>query len=182
MEYISKNYNITILNLQKNTYFLGKYLIENTKFFIGVDDIKENRYESFENDLTTNVEESILRISKNCKIELIQKEDERNLTTVFEYPVSSNNTYPINRTSFPYYNSMLLFKDSFNYPFEFIGNDGASITFIDSTELTNFIQSALTKHQEIYSNRYLSAINSVNEVTITTTLENAINNVFSIIY
>ena len=70
MEYISKNYNITILNLQKNTYFLGKYLIENTKFFIGVDDIKEIRYESFENDLTTNVEESILRISKNCKIEL----------------------------------------------------------------------------------------------------------------
>lgn len=182
MEYFSKNYSIKIINLNNNTYFLGKYITSNTKYFIAVDNLNDNRYESFEDNLTTELENNILRISKNCKIELTQEEDEKYLTNIFEYPYSSGNYYPINRSSFPYYNSMELFKNEFTYPFQYLGNNGSIITFNNSTDLTNFITSGMTKHQQIYSTKYLPVINSINSVSITTTLEDAINNIFMIQY
>jgi len=182
MEEQSTNYVIKIIFLKSNTYFIGKYITTNTKYFIALDNLKETRYESFENDLTTELKNNILRISKNCKIELLQEDDEKYLKNIFEYPSSSGDFYPINRSSFPYYNSMELFKNEFTYPFQYLGNNGSILTFNNSTDLTNFITSGMTKHQQIYSTKYLPAINSVNSVTITSTLESAINNIFIINY
>jgi hypothetical protein len=182
MEYYSNNYSIKIININIDTYFLGKYITGDTKYFIAVDNLKDIRYESFDDNLTTELENNILRISKNCKIELIQGEDEKYLTNIFEYPSSSGDFYPINRSSFPYYNSMELFKNEFTYPFQYLGNNGSIVTFNNSTDLTNFITSGMTKHQQIYTTKYLPSINSINSVSITTTLENAINNIFIINY
>ncbi len=182
MRNYSKNYSLEILNLQKNTYFLGKFISGNTRYFIAEDNINSQKFESFENDLTSELETNILRVSKNCRIEQIQEEDDIFLLSCFEYPGGSNKTFSINRSSFSYYNSMYLFKESFSYPFEFLGNDGAICEFQSTTGLTNFITSALTRHQQVYNSKYLTSVNSVNDVTVTTNLYNAVTSVFNIEY
>jgi len=182
MREYSKNYSLQILNLQKNTYFLGKFISGSTKYFIAENNISKEKFESFENDLTSELEASILRVAKNCRIEQIQEEDDVFLSSCFEYPGGSNKTFSINRNSFSYYNSMYLFKESFSYPFEFLGNDGSICEFQSTTGLTNFITSALTKHQQVYNSKYLTSINSVNAVTVTTNLYNAVTSVFDIQY
>lgn len=178
----SKNYRVEIVNLKSNTYFLGQFITGDTFYYIAEDNIKKEKYESFENQLNTSLEESILRIAKNCKIEQIQAEDDLFLLSCFEYPGGSNKTFSINRNTFSYYNSMYIFRDSFNYPFEFLGNDGAVCEFQSTTGLTNFISSALTRHQEVYNSKYLVSINSVNSVNIDTTLYNSLKSVFNINY
>ena len=77
---------------------------------------------------------------------------------------------------------MVLSKDSFSYPFEFLGNNGATIFFNTSTDVTTFVGAALVKHQEIYNTRYLISVNAINQVTITTTLQDAITEVMNINY
>jgi hypothetical protein len=77
---------------------------------------------------------------------------------------------------------MMIFKDNFTYPFEFLGNNGATLFFDNSTDVTNFVGSALTKHQEVYNNRYLVSVNAINGIVITRTLEDAITSVMNINY
>ncbi len=77
---------------------------------------------------------------------------------------------------------MLIFKDTFTYPFEFLGNNGATLFFDNSTDVTNFVGSALVKHQEVYNNRYLVSVNTINATIITTTLKDAIVVVMSVEY
>lgn len=182
MKYNSKNYSLDINPLKAGTYFLGQYISSDTCYYIGYDDLNNTTIESFEDDLTDPLKDDFLKLSKNLKSELIQEEDDINLKTAFEYPVDSGDTYSISRATFSYYNSMMIFKDSFSYPFEYVGNDGSKIFFASAEDLTTFVGSALSKHQEIYKNRYLVAINAVNDIAITTTLMNAITQIMDINY
>ena len=77
---------------------------------------------------------------------------------------------------------MIIFKDSFTYPFEFLGNNGATLFFENSTDVTNFVGSALAKHQDVYKSRYLVSVNSINSIDITTTLKDSIVAVMSVEY
>jgi hypothetical protein len=63
-----------------------------------------------------------------------------------------------------------------------LGNDGAKITFNNTSDIDIFISSALSKHQEVYKNRYIVAINAVNNIEITTTIDAAILEIMQIIY
>lgn len=182
MNYSSTNYSIQIIPLLEGAYFLGALVSENTNYYMAKDYINDIDIESYEDSLTTEISNSILRIAKNLRIEQIQKEDDINLITVFEYPLDSGKTFNISRSQFSYYNSMMIFKDSFTYPFEFLGNNGATLFFQNSTDVTNFVGSALTKHQEVYNNRYLVSVNTINEITITTTLKDSIVAVMSVDY
>jgi len=182
MNYSSENYSIQIIPLLEGTYFLGELVSKNTNYYIAKDYINETDIESYENSLTTETSDSILRIAKNLRIEQIQKEDDIHLITVFEYPLDSGNTFSISRSQFSYYNSMMIFKDNFTYPFEFLGNNGATLFFENSTDVTNFVGAALAKHQEVYNNRYLVSVNAINEIVITKTLEGAITSVMNINY
>ena len=182
MNYNSINYSVQIIPLLEGAYFLGQMVVSNTNYYIAKDYINNIDIESYEDNLNTEISNNILRIAKNLRIEQIQKEDDINLITAFEYPVDSGNTFSISRSQFSYYNSMILFKDSFTYPFEFLGNDGSIVFFENSTDITTFVGAALTKHQEIYNNRFLVAVNTINEVEITTTLKDAIVVVMSIEY
>lgn len=182
MDSNSKNYSIQVIPLIEGTYFLGNMVTSNTNYYIAKDFVKDNFIESYENDLTSQISNDILRITKNLRIEQIQVEDDKNLMTAFEYPEGTGLTYSISRSQFSYYNSMMIFKDSFTYPFEFLGNDGASINFIDATGLASFIGLALQKHQEIYNTRYLVAVNQINSITVDSSLETAMNNVLNINY
>ncbi len=166
----------------EGTYFLGELVASDTNYYIAKDYINDIDIESYEDNLTTEISDNILRIAKNLRIEQIQKEDDINLITAFEYPLDSGNTFSISRSQFSYYNSMMIFKDSFTYPFEFLGNNGATLFFDNSTDVTNFVGSALVKHQEVYNNRYLVSVNEINEIVITTTLEDAIALVMNINY
>lgn len=182
MDYNSKNYSVQIIPLKSGTYFLGNMILMDTNYYIAKDYIKDNFIESYETNLTSQISNSILRIAKNLRIEQIQVEDDKNLMTAFEYPEGTGLTYSISRSQFSYYNSMMIFKDSFSYPFEFLGNDGASINFVDATGLASFIGLALQKHQEIYNTKYLVAVNQINSITVDSSLETAINNVLNINY
>ena len=182
MNYSSTNYSIQIIPLLEGTYFLGEMVAKNTNYYIAKDYINDNDIESYEDNLTTEISDSILRIAKNLRIEQIQKEDDINLITAFEYPSDSGKTFSISRSQFSYYNSMMIFKDSFTYPFEFLGNNGATLFFENSTDVSSFVGSALAKHQQVYKNRYLIKVNQVNEVVITKTLEDAIVVVMSVNY
>lgn len=182
MNYNSKNYSVQIIPLIEGTYFLGQVVFSNTNYYIGKDYIRDIDIESYEDSLTPEISNNILRIAKNLRIEQIQVEDDKNLMTAFEYPIDSGNTFSISRSQFSYYNSMMLFKDNFTYPFEFLGNDGSSVVFQNSTDITTFVGAALVKHQDIYNNRYLIAVNAINQVVITTTLQDAITEVMNINY
>lgn len=182
MNYSSTNYSIQIIPLLEGTYFLGELVSRNTNYYIAKDYINDIDIESYEDSLTTEISDNILRIAKNLRIEQIQKEDDINLITAFEYPLDSGKTFSISRSQFSYYNSMMIFKDNFTYPFEFLGNNGATLFFDNSTDVTNFVGSALTKHQEVYNNRYLVSVNAINEIVITRTLEDAITSVMNINY
>ena len=182
MKYNSKNYSLDINLLKAGTYFLGEYIAEDTSYYIGLDDQRDTTIESFESALTDELKADFLKLAKNLKCELIQEEDDINLKTVFEYPLDSGDTYSVSRSTFAYYDSMILFKDSFEYPFEYVGNDGAKILFSSADEVVNFVSAALIKHQEIYKTKYLVAINAVNDVLITTTLADAISEVMAVIY
>lgn len=182
MKQTSKNYSIEVLPLKANTYFLGEFIDSDTCYYIAKDNIKNEIVESFKNDLTTELTDKILRVSKNTRIEQIQVDDDKNLQTCFEFPTDSGKTFSISRSQFSYYNSMYIFKDVFVYPFEFLGNDGSSIIFNNSVDLENFVFSALSKHQEVYKNRYIIAVNSVNDVQVGQDIDNAINQIFSINY
>ena len=182
MNYNSENYSIQIIPLIEGTYFLGEMVTKDTNYYIAKDYINNTNIESYEDSLTTDISNSILQVTKNLRIEQIQKEDDKNLINVFEYPLDSGNTFNISRTQFSYYNSMMIFKDNFTYPFEFLGNNGTVLFFENSTDVTNFVGSALVKHQEVYNNRYLISINAINEITITITLKDAIIAVMSIEY
>ena len=182
MNYSSENYSIQIIPLLEGTYFLGELVARNTNYYIAKDYINDTAIESYEDNLTAEISNSILRIAKNLRIEQIQKEDDINLITAFEYPLDSGKTFSISRSQFSYYNSMMIFKDSFTYPFEFLGNNGATLFFENSTDVTNFVGSALAKHQEVYNNRYLVSVNEINEIVITRTLEDAITSVMNINY
>ena len=182
MNYSSTNYSIQIIPLLEGTYFLGEMVAKNTNYYIAKDYINDNDIESYEDNLTTEISDSILRIAKNLRIEQIQKEDDINLITAFEYPLDSGNTFSISRSQFSYYNSMMIFKDSFTYPFEFLGNNGATLFFENSTDVSSFVGSALAKHQQVYKNRYLLSVNKINEIAITKTLKDAITSVMNIIY
>ena len=182
MNYNSENYSIQIIPLIEGTYFLGEMVTKDTNYYIAKDYINNTNIESYEDSLTTDISNSILQVTKNLRIEQIQKEDDKNLINVFEYPLDSGNTFNISRTQFSYYNSMMIFKDNFTYPFEFLGNNGTVLFFENSTDVTNFVGSALVKHQEVYNNRYLISINAINEITITITLKDAIIAVISIEY
>ncbi len=182
MKYNSKNYSLDVNPLKAGTYFLGQYITADTNYYIGYDNLKNKTIESFQDDLTDPLKNEFLRLAKNLKSELIQEEDDINLITVFEYPVGSGDTYSVSRSTFAYYDSMILFKDSFEYPFEYVGNDGAKILFSGADEVVNFVSAALVKHQEIYKNRYLVAINAVNAVLIVTSLADAISEVMAVIY
>lgn len=182
MNYNSTNYSIQIIPLLEGTYFLGEMVAKSTNYYIAKDYINDTTIESYEDSLTTEISNSILRITKNLRIEQIQKEDDINLITVFEYPLDSGKTFSVARSQFSYYNSMMIFKDSFTYPFEFLGNDGATLFFENSTDVTSFVGSALAKHQEVYNSRYLVSVNAINSIDITTTLKDAIVAVMSIVY
>jgi len=182
MNYSSTNYSIQIIPLIEGTYFLGEMVTKNTNYYIAKNYINDISIESYEDNLTTEVSDNILRIAKNLRIEQIQKEDNTYLITAFEYPLDSGNTFNISRTQFSYYNSMMIFKDNFTYPFEFLGNNGATLFFENSTDVINFVGAALAKHQEVYNNRYLVSVNAINEIVITTTLKDAIVVVMSIEY
>ena len=182
MKYNSTNYAVEIIHLKAGTYFLGEYVPADTCYYIAKDNIQLTITESYEDNLTPELSETILRVAKNLRIEEVQQEDDINLITAFEYPASSGDTYSIARSQFSYYNSMVLFKDSFTYPFEFLGNNGATIFFNTSTDVTTFVGAALVKHQEIYNTRYLISVNAINQVTITTTLQDAITEVMNINY
>ena len=182
MNYNSTNYSVQIIPLLEGAYFLGEMVISNTNYYISKDYINNIDIESYENNLTNEISDNILRISKNLRIEQIQKEDDRNLINVFDFPVDSGNTFNISRSQFSYYNSMMIFKDSFTYPFEFLGNSGSVVFFQNSTDVATFVGAALTKHQEIYNNRYLVSVNTINEVEITTTLQDAIISIMNVDY
>ena len=182
MNYSSTNYSIQIIPLLEGTYFLGEMVAKNANYYIAKDYINDNDIESYEDNLTVEISDSILRIAKNLRIEQIQKEDDINLTNAFEYPLDLGNTFNISRTQFSYYNSMMIFKDSFTYPFEFLGNNGATLFFENSTDVSSFVGSALAKHQQVYNNRYLLSVNAINEVAITTTLQDAVISVMTINY
>ena len=182
MNYNSTNYSVQIIPLLEGAYFLGEMVISNTNYYISKDYINSIDIESYEDNLTNEISDNILRISKNLRIEQIQKEDDRNLITAFEYPADSGNTFSISRSQFSYYNSMMIFKDSFTYPFEFLGNNGSVVFFQNPTDVITFVGAALTKHQEIYNNRYLVSVNNINEVEITTTLQDAIILIMNVDY
>ena len=182
MKYTSDNYEVETILLSSGSYFLGQYIDTDTCYYIARDNVKDVIVSAFKDDLTPKIESDILRISKNLKSEQIQQEDDINLMYCFEYPTDSGQTFSIARKQFAYYNSLMLFKSSFVYPFEFLGNDGATTTFQDVTDVETFVGSALTKHQDVYTNRYIVAINSVNSVTITTTIDDAIVTIMSVIY
>jgi hypothetical protein len=182
MNYSSTNYSIQIIPLIEGTYFLGEIVAKNTNYYIAKDYINDTDIESYEDSLTTEISDNILRIAKNLRIEQIQKEDDINLITAFEYPSNSGNTFNIARSQFSYYNSMMIFKDNFTYPFEFLGNNGATLFFEGSTDVASFVGAALTKHQEVYNNKYLVSVNAINQITVTTTLKDAITSVMNIIY
>lgn len=182
MNYNSSNYSVQVILLKEGTYFLGQVVFSDTYFYLATDNIKGVNIESYEDDLTPELSAEFLRIAKNLRIEQIQKEDDINLITAFSYPVGSGYTYSIARSQFSYYNSMILFKDNFSYPFEYVGNDGASVIFENSVDIDTFVGAALTKHQEIYNNRYLVSVNAINQVTIITTLKDAITEVMNINY
>lgn len=182
MDYSSTNYSIQIIALLEGTYFLGELVTRDTNYYIAKDYINNIDIESYEDSLTTEISDNILRIAKNLRIEQIQQEDDINLITAFEYPLNSGNTFSISRSQFSYYNSMMIFKDNFTYPFEFLGNNGATLFFENSTDVTNFVGSALAKHQEVYNNRYLISVNAINEIAITTKLKDAITSVMNIKY
>ena len=112
MNYNSTNYSIQIIPLLEGTYFLGELVSRNTNYYIAKDNINDIDIESYENSLTTEISNSILRIAKNIRIEQIQKEDDINLITAFEYPLDSGKTFNISRSQFSYYNSMIIFKDT----------------------------------------------------------------------
>ena len=182
MNYSSTNYSIQIIPLLEGTYFLGEMVAKNTNYYIAKDYINDNDIESYEDNLTVEISDSILRIAKNLRIEQIQKEDDINLITAFEYPLDSGKTFSISRSQFSYYNSMMIFKDNFTYPFEFLGNDGATLFFENSTDVTNFVGSALAKHQQVYKNRYLIKVNQVNSVEKTNPLRTSIEEIMNITY
>lgn len=182
MNYNSINYSVQIIPLLEGAYFLGQMVVSNTNYYIAKDYINNIDIESYEDNLTTEISNNILRIAKNLRIGQIQKEDDINLVTAFEYPANSGNTFSISRVRFSYYNSMVLFKDSLTYPFEFLGNNGSTVFFQNSTDITTFVGAALVKHQEIYNNRYLVAVNTINQIEITTTLQDAITLVMNTNY
>ena len=182
MKYTSSNYEVETVFLLADSYFLGQYVSNDTSYYIARDNIKNTIVSSFKDDLTEEIKSEILRTTKNLKTELIQQEDDKNLKYCFEYPTDSGQSFPISRKQFAYYNSIFLFKDSFSFPFEFLGNDGAKTTFENTSDIDLFISSALSKHQEVYKNRYIVAINAINAVEITTTIDDAISEIMQINY
>jgi hypothetical protein len=182
MDYTSTNYAVDIVFLKAGTYFLGAEGLSDTYYYIAKDNMKSIIVESYEDSLVPETSEQILRIAKNLKIENLQKEDDINLKTCFEYPIGSGNTFSISRSQFSYYNSLYIFKASFTYPFEYLGNEGAKITFTIAEDLESFVSSALIKHQDVYKNRYLVKVNEVNSVVENNPLRNSIEEIMNIIY
>lgn len=182
MEFNSKNYSVEIVTLKAGTYFLGTEVLSDTYYYIAKDFKNQSIVESYESNLDSTISNQILRIAKNLKIENLQVDDDLNLETCFEYPEASGNTYSISRNQFSYFNSLYLFKNSFSYPFEYLGNEGVKLILNNSTDLDTFVNSALTKHQEVYKNRYLVKVNEVNEETITVSLKASVINIMNVTY
>ena len=182
MNYISTHYSVDISFLKAGTYFLGTLINTDTYYYIAKDDMKSIIVESYEDALVPEISEQILRIAKNLKIENLQKEDDINLKTCFEYPADSDKTFSISRSQFSYYNSLYIFRHGFTYPFEYLGNEGEKVVFTTVTDLENFVNSALVKHQDVYNNRYLIKVNQVNSVVENNPLRTSIEEIMNITY
>jgi len=138
------------------------------------------------NDLLSNISPSldndILLVAKQYKIQLLREENTYNLEAAFEYPVSSGCTFDISNKKIQEYLGLNDLKDSFIYPYEYFGNGDSSVVFTSALDVTNFFNAALTEFNTIQQGRFRIAGDAVKAVTITTNLTDALDTVFNIVY
>jgi len=133
--------------------------------------------------MTPQEEADTLEIAKNIHRLKINADHNKSLQTVFEYPASSGLSFSISNDDIQNYNALLIYKNSFSYPYDFMGNDGAKVTFSSSVDLDTFHAAAFVMYNTVQATRYTPAMNSIDAITLAgTTLELAIAALFSITY
>ena len=164
-------------------FFNGQALAANDTFYAISDNVHTIR------ELRTNIgtpgyptENEVIEIAKNVHKANIVEQHTDNLKTAFEYPASSGNTFAIDFNSISDYNALFLYKDNFPYPYRYNGNDGASIEFLSAADVTAFHTAAFTTYNTITAARYNPAFVAIETVTITTTMEDAIIDIFAVTY
>ena len=169
--------------LTAGEYFNGVLLASNDTFYSISDNV------TIINELRSNIgtagypsELEVLKVAKNVHKNKIRNQHDENLQTVFEYPVSSGNTFAINNTQIPFFTALKDNKDNFVYPYRYNGNDGVFITFANATEVQAFYDAAFLEYGTQTATRYNPALEAIESVTITTTLEDAIIAVFAVAY
>lgn len=172
-------------NLIVGDYFNGVALASNDTFYAISDNVHTIR------ELRSNfgapsypTENEVLEIAKNVHKENIYQQHDDNLKTVFEYPLGSGKTFPINNDEIQNYNALMLYKDVFTYtpPYRYNGNDGAFVEFTSSADIAAFHGAAFTTYNTETATRYNPAFSAIEAVVITTTLEDALTAVFAVTY
>jgi len=137
-------------------------------------------------DLLSNLdavqESQVLEIVKEFKIDNLKDENTLNLQTALEYPVNSGNSFDISNSKIQEYLGLDGLKDTFVYPYEYFGNGQSSVIFSSTLDITAFFTAALSQFNNIQQGRFVIAADAVKAVTITTTLEDAINTILDINY
>ncbi len=168
-------------DLPSGSLFDGVVLTTGDVFMIADDDTTSIRKRRSE--LNPTLESEFLEIVKNIHIkQSISKDFNEELKSCFEYPNSSGNTFPIYQSKISEYNSLALFSSSFSYSMEYKGNGSSSVTFTSAADVDAFVAAALSAYQIRYKNKFIAAIDAVRSVTITTTLEQALIDIFAISY
>lgn len=175
--------NYKTIDLSAGDYFDGQLLAVNDTFYAISDNVSTIR------DLRSNIgtagypsELEVLKVAKNIHKDEIRKQHDKNLQTVFEYPVSSGNTFAINNTQIQFFTALKDNKNAFVYPYRYDGNDGCFITFANASEIQAFYDAAFLEYGTVTATRYNPAFEAIEAVTITTTLEDALTAVFAVAY
>ena len=169
--------------LTAGEYFNGVLLASNDTFYSISDNV------TVINELRSNIgtagypsELEVLKVAKNVHKDEIRKQHDKNLQTVFEYPVSSGNTFAINNTQIQFFTALKDNKNAFVYPYRYDGNDGCFITFANASEIQAFYDAAFLEYGTVTATRYNPAFEAIEAVAITTTLEDALISVFAVTY
>lgn len=168
--------------LPVGSIFNGNTVVVADVFMIADDNITRKR--SLLSELNTPaLQNAFLEVVKNIHIgQSIQSDFNKDLSTAFEYPVSSGNLFSITQDKTSSYNELFLHSASFAYPLVYKGNGASSVTFSDATDVNAFVAASLSTQQACYNDKFIVATNNVRAVAIATTLEQAILDVFNVAY
>ncbi len=168
--------------ITSGSYFNGSLISQDDVLIIAEDEINQISIRKLLSLLSTSEIDQVLSIAKSVRIQEINIENQNNLKTAFEYPANSGNIFSITNQKGLEISALNDLKNILSYPYTYSGLGTSYVTFQSSSEIESFFQSAFLVFNQIQQIRYIQAITSVRDISITSDLMTAISDVFNIQY